>query len=243
MVRAETTSPTPEPFDTGRLHKDLASLGYQFVYLPQTTSTMDNARAAGVIPTVVVTNHQTQGRGRVGRNWHDTPGKSVLMTIAEPFNEVDGDPDGSSQLPHQLFTLAACLALQEVTANKHILIKWPNDLVYADASQPDTFGKKIGGVLIENPDHSPSHMYPRLFGLGVNVSYLPQETALLPAEYGAVSLSEITAQPLDRSDIILAIVKRWSSLRTLLRQENSMTTDIARLWHDNAAMLNKTVYV
>src|SRR5260221_371507 len=93
-------------YDIIRIQEQFPSTGprsYEVGYVPQTASTMDEARKFQLKRGVILTDHQTQGRGRSGRTWYDTPGKSVLMTVSEHFNHAEGDPSPYSPLPMQMF--------------------------------------------------------------------------------------------------------------------------------------------
>ena len=232
-------NPIRDPYNADELRQSLAAFGYALSFSNETASTMDDARKVGIKPTVILTDHQTQGRGRTGRSWLDEPGMSVLMTIVEPFNEIDGDPRGNSFLPHQMFTLAACVALQEITGNPNVRIKWPNDLVYAGANQTN-FGRKIGGVLVENPDYTSEGTYPKLIGVGINIHYPSAQDSFPKTDYGAISLSEVMhGKNLHRQNIVTAIIREWSKARVALRGLSIPATlkKYTDLWNQNAIAL------
>lgn len=117
------------------------------------------AEAGAPVGTVVVAATQSAGRGRLGRNWSDLPGRCLLMSVLlEPPEEAPG-----------LLTAAMALAAAEAIdqcAPTEPRIKWPNDVLVA--------GRKVGGVLAEGPAGGPVAV-----GLGVNVN---GSRAELPAE-------------------------------------------------------------
>lgn len=223
-------------YDIPVLGQKLGELGYDLTFFDQTTSTMDEAAKLGIKPTIVLADNQTNGRGRAGRSWFDQKGMSVLFTIIEPFNEIDGDPKGSSFEPQQMFALAISIALQKLTQNPDIRVKWPNDLVYTGDDQT-SYGRKIGGVLIENPDYLHNQTYPKLFGSGTNVFWHPAEGE---TDYGAISLSEIArCESLSRQDVLLAIMQEWSITRPHLRDLSNpiIYQRYDNLWRENANVL------
>lgn len=226
--------PTAKPYDTSPLQDGLSLLGYALLYEPETTSTMDLAQTAERGKTVVLTEHQTDGRGRWGRRWVDAPGNSVLMTIVEPFHEQEGDLPPASVLPAQLFTLSACNALQE-TVSSEIQIRWPNDIVHK--------GKKLAGILVENPDYLPGKLYIKLFGLGMNVH--GDDKSLPDTEYGAVNIDQISDTKLSREAIILAIIEKWSMYRVDLRAMNNrnIRNHYAELWKNAASLVGQQVEI
>src|SRR5262245_23342989 len=97
---------------------------------------LDEARAGAAAGLVAVADHQTAGRGRLGRSWEAAPGSSLLVSVLlRPDLAVD-----------RLFllTLAAGLALADAIAAVAAVsagLKWPNDLVVDD--------KKLAGLLAE----------------------------------------------------------------------------------------------
>ena len=92
---------------------------------------------------VVLTDHQTGGRGRLGRAWEVPDRASVAASCAIPVT----DPAVAGWLP-LLAGLALSRALREVTrAAGHELeprLKWPNDVLLADDGD-----RKVSGILSE----------------------------------------------------------------------------------------------
>lgn len=100
--------------------------------------------------TVVVARTQTAGRGRLGRNWTDLPGRCLLMSaLLEP-------PAGAEGLLTAAMALAATEAI-DCLGKVAPRIKWPNDVVLA--------GRKVAGVLAEGSSDGPVAV-----GLGINVN-------------------------------------------------------------------------
>ncbi|MEQ1572084.1 MAG: biotin--[acetyl-CoA-carboxylase] ligase, partial [Myxococcota bacterium] len=94
--------------------------------LSVTASTNDEARrwAGEGAPhgAVVVADHQTAGRGRLGRAWEAPPGANVLMSIVLRR--------GLDPARLGLVSLATAVAVVAVLpATPRWLIKWPNDVV------------------------------------------------------------------------------------------------------------------
>lgn len=104
----------------------------------------------------IVAEQQTKGKGQRGKNWNDTPGESLLMSIVlTPVYDIE----------HQFcFNMAISLALadilQEMYEHWDVRIKWPNDIIVND--------KKAGGVLIENVIRGNDWIYS-VVGIGINI--------------------------------------------------------------------------
>ena len=94
--------------------------------------------------TVVWADTQQLGRGRHGRSWHSPSGRNVyLSVILRPTIHAAIAPQ---------FTLDAALAvaraIEQYAAVPQLRLKWPNDLVTLDSTEPREF-KKIAGILTE----------------------------------------------------------------------------------------------
>ncbi|MFA7237765.1 MAG: biotin--[acetyl-CoA-carboxylase] ligase [Phycisphaeraceae bacterium] len=101
---------------------------------------------------VIVADHQTAGRGRLGRQWLDQPGGQLLMTAIIA---------GSSHSTDRLM-LAACHALAltvEQATQLPVRVRWPNDLMLRD--------RKLAGILVETVERA------ALVGVGLNVALDP----------------------------------------------------------------------
>ena len=97
---------------------------------------LKQCREGKTLPFACVTDDQTKGRGRRGRQWVSVPGASIVMSLVWKF-EMKPDQLG-------LLSLAIGMAVADVLrANKidDVMLKWPNDVLVNH--------HKIAGVLIE----------------------------------------------------------------------------------------------
>lgn len=140
-------------------------------------------RAADVQPCLLVAEHQTGGRGRMGRVWKSAAGASLTFSLSLPMNP--GDWSGLS--------LAVGVALADALDPAHgntptrIGLKWPNDLwlLNADAGQADAdvpVGRKLGGILIETVMAGST----RLAVVGVGLNVLPQPLEEMSSGYACL---------------------------------------------------------
>ena len=111
---------------------------------------------AGAPPgTLITASHQTDGRGRRGRDWADIPSESAIMTFIArpplPLVEVWKVPFAASY--------AVMLAIRSLGAP--VQLKWPNDVVAG--------GRKLAGILVETVAGASSERNA-LIGIGVNVA-------------------------------------------------------------------------
>lgn len=132
---------------------------WKIIYLKETTSTNAVGLEMGVqgaLPyTVIVANQQTDGRGRLGKQWQSYGGCGLYLSmILRPKLELQE----LSRL-----TLAAGVALAETVGSFtkiKPMLKWPNDLILD--------GRKCGGILAESDlRHTSSPLV--VLGIGVNI--------------------------------------------------------------------------
>lgn len=141
--------------------------GREVVYVPEVDSTNHKAKrlaeeGAGH-GTLVVTDWQTQGKGRRGRSWSTPPGTAIAMSvIVRPRMR----PEKASMLTlvMGLAVACACRSLFGLDAQ----IKWPNDIVVG--------GKKLCGILTEmSAEMNEIHYLVIGTGINVNVETFPQD--------------------------------------------------------------------
>jgi BirA family transcriptional regulator, biotin operon repressor / biotin---[acetyl-CoA-carboxylase] ligase len=159
-------------------------------WLDETDSTnsrlLDEARAGAPEGAVLVADHQTAGRGRLGRRWEAPPGSSLLVSVLLR-------PDVSLGRAH-LVTMAAGLAASdacEAVCGVRPGLKWPNDLVVDDA--------KLAGLLAESVVEGEA-LRALVVGMGLNVTAAPTE--------GATALADHAARPVERRPLLDAWLER-----------------------------------
>ncbi len=201
------------PYDVPALETKCAEMGFRFIHVPETTSTMDIARLQGMVQSVVIADHQTAGRGRFDREWLDVSGKDLLVTCTLLHKTKVLPPRDSTALS-QLCVLAAWNALQELYDNPDIQVRWPNDLT--------AYGQKLGGILLMEAAKDITHTAIS-YGIGINVHNLGSNDDFRETDYGAISLDEIQMSEITRGEIAVAI----------LNELELMTADLAQM--DNPA--------
>jgi len=111
-------------------------------------------RSHDLQPCLLVAEHQTQGRGRMGRSWIASPGASLTFSLALPMGLAE-----SAGLSLAVGTVLADALEPRVDGALHIGLKWPNDL-WLD-------GRKLGGILIETVPAGGQRMV--VIGIGLNI--------------------------------------------------------------------------
>lgn len=178
----------------------------------ETSSTNEIAEklAQGGAPhgTVVMAEHQTSGKGRLGRNWASKDSKSLLFSI---ILKPDGRADEVSKLT--LITACAVTSYLRKLTNKPFEIKWPNDIFYQ--------GKKVAGILTElRADMDKVHY--AIVGVGLNI----QQTKMdFPKDIQetATSLYQITGSEMLRSTLAAKIFEHLSDALDTYKNEGFET--------------------
>jgi len=119
-------------------------------------------RAVDTQPCLLVAEHQTRGRGRLGRGWQSSAGRSLTFSLSLPLAPRDWSG----------LSLGVGLAIADALdppgdQPPRIGLKWPNDLWLLDPPGSPTPGRKLGGILIETVAVGSRRMC--VVGVGVNV--------------------------------------------------------------------------
>jgi BirA family biotin operon repressor/biotin-[acetyl-CoA-carboxylase] ligase len=176
--------PAP-PFETLLRERTRFRILVHVVSCPSTQDLAAQHPAAG--DGVFWADHQTRGRGRMQREWHDEPGRDLAVTLRV-----------TTRLPHPTALPAALpvavLQACEPFAGRPLRIKWPND-VFLD-------GRKLAGVLV---DAGVGGRDTYLIGIGVNVNRVRFPPDL---ESTACSLATATGHEVDRGELLLRLAER-----------------------------------
>ena len=148
------------------------------------------ARACEAADGIVrVTDHQTAGRGRLGRRWDAPPGANLLVSVlVRPHWRSEN---------HPLVTSALAVAAVDALAGIGVpsAVKWPNDLVIEGGSVPG----KVAGILAEYTVGPPEAV---VVGLGLNLAWPAAQDDGPP---GATSL-RACGHTVDRWDLLAVLL-------------------------------------
>lgn len=159
--------------------------------------------------TVLIADHQTSGKGRLGRSFHSPEGMGVYMSILLRPGCAPGE------LMH--LTCAAAVAMCDAVENATGLrpgIKWTNDLVYGK--------RKLAGVLTELVLDSQCRVSYAIIGVGINCCQQPED---FPEDIQSIagSLAGITGRIIDRSALTAAMMEAlWRMDQELFSQKHQI---------------------
>jgi BirA family transcriptional regulator, biotin operon repressor / biotin---[acetyl-CoA-carboxylase] ligase len=162
--------------------------GRPYRYAVETASTQQLLPLDAPEGAVAIAEHQTAGRGRLGRNWQAPPRSSVLLSILlRPVTPPAALPE--------LSVVGAEAVADAITAVAGLepAIKHPNDVLVD--------GRKVAGVLGEAREGAV------ILGIGINANIaaaeLPTETRL-----PATSLLAEAGRPVDRAALAVELLLR-----------------------------------
>ena len=143
-----------------------------------TQALVDTALPEGAL---VVADHQTAGRGRLGRSWEAPPGTALLCSIL-----LKPPADRAAPQLSLVAGVAVADAIEQVVGLAAQL-KWPNDVMLRR--------RKVAGCLAEARDGAV------VLGIGVNVNQTGDQ---LPERAG--SLRTLTGRDWDREELLASLL-------------------------------------
>jgi BirA family biotin operon repressor/biotin-[acetyl-CoA-carboxylase] ligase len=179
-------------------------LGNPIIYLPEVNSTntyaADLVRAGAAEGTIILTDHQTAGRGRAGRTWKPLPNQQLILSfILRP------------SFPAHFLVMASAVAVAESIEEAEgmgaarVEVKWPNDVLVN--------GRKVCGILIETSDGV------AILGMGINVNGALVGDAELAAR--ATTLAAEAGRPIEREALAITLISLLDSLYRALNEVGS----------------------
>ena len=136
---------------------------------------------------IATTDHQTAGRGRLGRSWVEAPGTSVIVSVM-----LRPPVERRAQELSLVAAVAVALAVEDATGLS-AQIKWPNDVLLAR--------RKVAGILAELKDGAV------ILGIGLNVNQT-REQLPLDAKVAPASLRTVDGRVRDRGEVLEHVLRR-----------------------------------
>ena len=156
-------------------------------------------------PTLIISENQTNGRGRVGKKWISKRG-NIFLSLFFKFNQ--------RKINFKQFAILNAFLIKKViskTISTNVTIKWPNDLLFNK--------KKFCGILQEvikfdNFDYL-------IVGIGLNTNIDPQNKG-----FKSTSLKNILKKKINNQKILNNIVVAYEKF---LEEKNRLSfSDLKR---------------
>ena len=137
----------------------IASRSASVEILLSTTSTSDEllerAQTGSIHGQAVFAEHQTAGRGRLGRQWVSPVARNIYLSLGWQFSQ------GAAALQGLSLAIGAAIAdALDRQLGIALALKWPNDLFFN--------GAKCGGILVDLTGDI-AHQCTAVVGVGLNV--------------------------------------------------------------------------
>ena len=181
---------------------DTDVFGKRYVYMDITESTNLEARKlaqqGAEEGTVVVTEEQSAGRGRLSRGWYSPFGKGIWFSI---ILRPEFLPSEAAKC-----TLMAAVALTKAFHKMGLSaagIKWPNDIVISN--------KKVCGILAEMALAADGSIEYAVVGIGININ-MSSEDFGAQLEATATSLYLATGIEYEHEQVLKALLDEFDLL-------------------------------
>ncbi len=171
---------------------------------------------------LVVADHQTLGRGRLGRQWFTPAGSALAFSL---ILRPDVPQPALLPLYSPLGALGVGLALERVYGLQP-QIKWPNDVLLNN--------RKVCGILAEALWQGDA-LQAVVLGIGINVapsSVPPADQILFPA----TCVEEAVGKPIHRWHLLAEALKSILQWRTQLT-----SSDFLQAWQERLAYRDQMV--
>ena len=136
----------------------------------------------------VVSEQQTSGRGRRGREWISPFGLNLYYSLAVPVGGGVRQLEGLS-----LVVALALLRVVKALGVEAAGLKWPNDILVNN--------KKLSGILLELSG-DPADLCHVVIGIGLNVNMLMADDAITQPW---ISLRQELGRVIDRNELVLSL--------------------------------------
>ena len=156
-------------------------------------------------PTLIISEKQTNGRGRAGKKWISKKG-NIFLSLFFKFNQ--------RKINFKQFAILNAFLIKKVmskTISTNVTVKWPNDLLYNK--------KKFCGILQEvikfdNFDYL-------IVGIGLNTNIVPQNKG-----FKSTSLKNILKKKINNQKVLNNIIVAYEKF---LEEKNRLSfSDLKR---------------
>lgn len=194
--------------------------------LDSTNEQLKKIASEEVEGTVVVSEEQTGGKGRLGRTWTSSKGKGIYMSI---LLKPEIHPQDASKIT-QIIAASVVLALKGL--NIDAKIKWPNDIIVNS--------KKVAGVLTEmsgelmRVDHI-------IVGTGININ---NDQGDFPEKIRekASSLMLEMGESFNRARVMAEVLNNFELLYMNFLESKEITESL-EVCRENSILLGKEVRI
>lgn len=150
-----------------------------------------------VWPRLLGAHHQTQGQGRLGRRWQDTPGQSLMFSCGFMIDSSTETPKNLQGLGPALGIRSAMCLSPYIKAPDRLKVKWPNDLMIQHG--------KLAGILVQTRVRQTRLLV--VVGMGINLDVDSSMSTALGRE--VVGLSDWLQGHVDWAHLVTQLAQAW----------------------------------
>lgn len=196
----------------------------EIIYFPKIESTNTYAQILKFKDdTLVLTNHQTKGKGRFGRSWISQEGQNLAFTLVKKI-KVHVDEVQLLNL-YTAYSLVSTLKKMFRDISEKFSVKWPNDILLMD--------KKVAGILIEVQNLKDTEK-TFLIGIGLNVNQTEFDPGI---SFRATSLRNELNSEIQREKILIEFMNFFYENIQLIGSKR----ELIKNWESQSAFINKKV--
>ena len=217
----------PNEIQNGRKTK---VLGKDIQYYKEVISTNNQAKLAAqqdaAEGTIIVSEAQTSGRGRLARGWYSPAEKGIWFSVILRPHFLPQEAPKCTLMA----AVAIAKAIEKIT-ELQVGIKWPNDILYNK--------QKLVGILTEMNAEMDCINYI-IIGMGINVNIQKNEFPL-ELQQIATSLAILKGEKISRVKLLNEILFQIETLYNIAQAEGFVK--ILEEWKKYSVTLGKTVDV
>lgn len=205
-------------------------IGHNFKYYETINSTNIKAKSLAELGepegTIVISEEQTMGRGRLGKEWISPKYKGIWMSI---ILRPDINPAKVAKIT-MIGATSVCNAVKEIGVDTYI--KWPNDIIIDN--------KKVCGILTEMSAELNIINYIVL-GIGINVNINNEE---FPASIKniAASLKDYHGSSIKRKELAGKVLNNFEILYDEFLKTGNIKSTI-KICREKSTLLGKEITI
>ena len=179
------------------------------IFLPSVDSTNEEAKRRIkqiVEPTWIITDKQTEGKGRHGKVWYDGKGNFTGSLVFFPKTNP------AKFFLYGFFIGVALHDTIKLISDKplDLFLKWPNDIILE--------GRKLSGILIESQKILNKNQFVLILGVGVNLNAAPKIDKN-QSGYDTICLADGLGYEVDEKVFFHSLKTKIASLEKAIKNE------------------------
>ena len=193
------------PFNLQEIDSGLRGNGINWTQRPEYFESMPSSNdyllglPGSLHGRICICDHQTRGKGRLGKQWHASPGTNLMFSLGWA-------PPGAVSSEVSLVVGVALVDALSKLGIEDVALKWPNDILHK--------GRKLAGVLVES--RFSGNRAELVVGVGLNVRHQPEDMSAVAQPW--TDLMQMGLGQVDRqqvlTNILIKLARRFEQFNT-----------------------------